>query len=437
MSVNLNRLQNLEVKALLACTLLIIAFGRWITQVWLGPLPLLDATFQLIVFLHCVGFYRKMSQTKLKMNGRYLFGFLKIYFFFLIVKIVAAILSGKYPTETILRDMTCFLVISQIPVIVNIFIKIDAGDAWNRRVSKLLALSGFIALIHASFSVFLTSSLGWSLSLPVIQLQANILSVRSDQFICAISPLLIFLISNIAHNHNRFWSVLVFGVLVLFVLTKLQSRAVLIATVASILLGIIMILNNSRIKPEEKLLSFSFLIMAAPITFELISKVPSFRRLASGLGLNNALLDGDAITSGAIGTQHARQQAWQLVMSDWRSNFIFEGYPAGFHFIQATGAIYFLSGSLDVRWPHNFFISALVRNGIVFGVLLIIAILTTIRISLLNAKSESNTTLDWQILAFQISTLVVSALGVVMESPFGYLPFVILTSISVSRYFSK
>ena len=430
-----DRLRNLEVSALLGCTALILVFGRWVTQVWIGPLPLLDTTFQFIVFLHCIFFYHKFAYAKLK--SFYLLAFLKIYFFFVMFKITAAIISGRYSTEAILRDMTCFLVISQIPVILNLFLNVGLVDFWNRRISRLLALSGLLAFIHASISVALTSSLGWSVSLPVIQLQADVFSIRSDQFICAISPLLIFLVSNIARNHNRFWNITLFILIATFVLTELQSRAVLIAMVTSVLLGILMIYSNSRIRPEGKLFAFSIFIVAAPVLFSLISRVPSFQRLTSGLGLNNALSNSDAISSGAIGTQNARQQAWQLVLTDWRSHFIFEGYPAGYHFVQATGAVYFLSGSLDVRWPHNFFISALVRNGIVFGVLLIVAILASVRISLLNAKSEFNTILDWQILSFQISTLIVSAFGVVMESPFGYLPFVILTSISMSRFFSK
>ena len=430
-----NRLRSLEVSALLGCTALVLVFGRWVTQVWLGPLPLLDTTFQLILFLHCLFFYRNFSFTKLK--GLYLLGFLKIYFFFVILKILAAIISGRYPTEVIFRDMTCFLVISQIPIILNIFLNVDVDNFWHRRVSRLIALSGLLAFIHASTSIFLTSSLGWSVSLPVIQLQADVFSLRSDQFICAISPLLIFLLSNIAHKHHRFWCITLFILIVTFVLTKLQSRAVLIALITSILLGIFMIYHKSRVRPEGKVFAFSFLIIAAPVLFSLISRVPSFQRLTSGLGLNNVLSNSDAISSGAIGTQNARQHAWQLVLADWQSHFTFGGYPAGYHFVQATGAVYFLSGALDVRWPHNFFISALVRNGVIFGVLLIVALLASVRVSLLNAKSETNTILDWQILSFQVSTLIVSAFGVVMESPFGYLPFVILTSISISRYLLK
>jgi hypothetical protein len=132
-------------------------------------------------------------------------------------------------------------------------------------------------------------------------------------------------------------------------------------------------------------------------------------------------------TGGATGTARARRLAWQAIevyvektgTRDWT------GVGFGPDFLHDSGGDQLLLGGTheDVRQPHDYLINTWARLGLI-GMMIIVAILLfTARIAIKLGRSPQLGGLDVAAIAVAAGLPVAGFYGVVLESPFGALPF--------------
>lgn len=129
----------------------------------------------------------------------------------------------------------------------------------------------------------------------------------------------------------------------------------------------------------------------------------------------------------AQGTARARDLSWDMV-TDWTNETptrrIF-GAGAGPDFISESGARNILQGTqyTGVRSPHNWFIGLYARMGLVGLILAVLVLIATVRsIWVHRARIGREELLFTSAITFA-AILPIAAVGVVLESPFGAVPF--------------
>ncbi len=139
---------------------------------------------------------------------------------------------------------------------------------------------------------------------------------------------------------------------------------------------------------------------------------------------------GDATTTAAQnaqGTTEARRLTWSGVI-DWttsdQSRMMF-GAGMGVDFLEESGTLHYLEGTeyTGVRSPHDYLIGSFARLGLV-GVGLILAILVNLlhRMARFRRRIAEDELLMFAALTV-IAMIPVASFGVVLEAPFGAVPF--------------
>ncbi|MBY6437559.1 O-antigen ligase family protein [Rhodococcus kroppenstedtii] len=129
----------------------------------------------------------------------------------------------------------------------------------------------------------------------------------------------------------------------------------------------------------------------------------------------------------AVGTARARDMAWEMVI-DWtgetRGRQVFGAGP-GPNFIVEAGASAVLQGTeyRNVRSPHNFFIGLYARFGAVGLTLVSVVMLLTAWRIWENRVRIGKDELLFTCALLAAAIVPVAAVGVVLESPFGAIPF--------------
>jgi len=100
---------------------------------------------------------------------------------------------------------------------------------------------------------------------------------------------------------------------------------------------------------------------------------------------------------------------------------IIQGAGPGFEMLSQSGAIRWLSGNANVRYPHNWWVSLFSRYGIIGLALWIVCVIASV-IGLRREPAGS------QFLTFVVSIMAASTFGVIMEAPFGVIPFAFFTA---------
>lgn len=122
------------------------------------------------------------------------------------------------------------------------------------------------------------------------------------------------------------------------------------------------------------------------------------------------------------GTTGARVNAWEaLVAYTLRQGEVVLGSGPATQPVMASGAVTYLSGAADVRAPHNWFVGAFAYHGLV-GILA--WTLAFARVLLPRSLHGSRLLPSAGIVAY----LTASLFGVIVESPFGSLPIVVMAA---------
>lgn len=162
------------------------------------------------------------------------------------------------------------------------------------------------------------------------------------------------------------------------------------------------------------LVAVAALGMVAPMT-------TAGSKLLAGFGLQPP---SNTLDSAGIGTTHARETAWHAVLGyvdETHSRALGVGF--GVNIVNAAGATSALSGSLLVRSPHNYLVGLYARTGLV-GVALFLGIVVAAIGAVLTLRRDIAD--DSLLLAATLAPAAIltsAMMGVVLESPFGAVPF--------------
>lgn len=204
------------------------------------------------------------------------------------------------------------------------------------------------------------------------------------------------------------------------------SRAGLVGALTAILLGGAVALGNGWVSRRAQGSILIALLAATAAAVVLLPHTTVGARLSGNLSSSPASI----AAAGAQGTTRAREAAWQSVIgyTDNSAGRLLAGVGFGPDFMQESGADFLLVGSsgggtTDPRSPHNYWIGTFARLGIL-GVALfgLIVALMLLRVKRLLRHTVSSPLLFFAC-AIPVALLVPASLGVVLESPFGAVPF--------------
>ena len=241
----------------------------------------------------------------------------------------------------------------------------------------------------------------------------DIFSQRPDQagFVACIG----IIVWSLSLTENKFERIMNFWILPLNLLSLLlqPGRAGLLALLVSLPFLASRVKNGPKISRRGLAALFTATLMVIPFA----GIVQAFLPEQSAIKKFGILDQSGAALSSGVSTAFGRKMG-QSTLLDWvkKEEKILNGAGPGYEILIESGALRWLSGNTDVRYPHNWWVSLYSRYGIV-------GFACWLMCGLAALKGVWRENAGFQFLTFLISILVASSFGVVMESPFGIIPF--------------
>jgi hypothetical protein len=325
-------------------------------------------------------------------------------FFLGIYIVLQIIIYNEYPTSLLLRDLAPF-----IYLFIFICLRSSALIIPHELLFSFLRTATLFSLIWN-----LGRSLGVinEVSIPPIT-GVPIFSERSDQFgFVACIGIIVWSEKKFSH---LFRPLTRNAIVLLFLLTValLPGRA---GGIASLLSLVYLLVSRDLNKQRNRILSRR--VIYGLITAVLLGGIiSSFIPDSSSLKRSGIIPGEDSSRNSAQGTVNARIEAQKLVL-DWTFENKLEVFGAGpgREIVLESGAYKWLSGSVDVRQPHNWWVSLFSRFGF-FGFFY----WTFLVFYYLGPIKRSN--LMQPRIFILGAILTTSTFGVILESPFGLIPF--------------
>jgi hypothetical protein len=284
-----------------------------------------------------------------------------------------------------------------------------------------------VLIFHAAWVTLVQISPSLATSTPVIYGSTHLLSLRTDidSLVCGLLAAIGLHRALAGRDPGRNLLLAGWGTALVMLLS---SRAGLLAFIAQIVVVTLLAPARRRLASKyDPRVAVAIILMCVPVILLGISQGNSVHRLSLAVSGNGAASEAN----GAIGTENARQKSWKLlgqyiVRDPARA---IGGVGFGPDFLHDSGADALLLGSAaatqeDVRSPHNYLLNTWARLGLV-GVALILGLLVSgLRLARLVAKRAPRIRDDDVLAMLLVTSIPVAALlGVVLESPFGALPY--------------
>lgn len=347
---------------------------------------------------------------------------------FLFFVIVRAVMSPYALTMDWARDLIPFLY--SVVAFLSAATYAKTGPLGRDRTMRLLwwALNG-----HLAWTLIVNFAILDPTALPMIPRSGiTILTQRPDIDMAVLGMTAALYVRRLMINCHRKWSL---GGLVLSMIATVgfESRAGLLAVLAAMTLAYLCTLAVTQ-NVQRKL---NWMMMAPVILMAAAFAMPQTEvgeRLLATVGLEEAV---GAHQKNALGTANARDQAWEQII-EWTGDDTTRalvGVGFGPNFVQESGAEAALAGTTyeGVRSPHNWFVGVYARMGLLGLGLTAFVMLTTLLHVWNIRRAVGGSELLTLAAAGVIAILIVATLGVVLESPFGAVPFWWFLGILVSE----
>lgn len=290
-----------------------------------------------------------------------------------------------------------------------------ASPAARRRSAVVI---GFALVVHAAWVTLSVVVGGLVARMPVLGGAVNVFAVRRD-FDGAVLALLAALgLHQVLTSRVRSWRLVaaLFVVWPAAVVLQLANRAALLALVVALALTVCVDLQGLRRLTGPRALAGAALLLA--IGAILLPHTAAYERLSG---------DPKYAANAAASTQHARAAAWQDVLDyvDDSPRRVLVGTGFGPDFVWISGAALRLQGpeNVGVRAPHDYVINTYARLGVVglagLAWVLVAGFVAGGRLVFGRRPSLAELTC----LAICATLLTASLVGVILESPFGAVPF--------------
>ncbi len=337
--------------------------------------------------------------------------------------VVIRFFIGGHFTQTAVRD---FIPYGYAFVAVIAGNAVVASNSENRaRTVRILRLALTFHLAWVALALLVPSLVA---ALPVLTGptgSVELLGLRPDFDGALVGVLAAICLVDVFKRRHAFLMIVMYAVCWACIF-RLESRAGLLAALVCNAISFFVVFRRREASMNRKgMLVSLFPIVLGVVAFALPYTTSGARLLAT--------LDPSAtsarVAHGALGTMGARWHSWQALWqysTESAGRFLF-GVGFGPDFMANSGALQLLVGhmatSTSPRSPHDYLVGSLVRLGLV-GVVLLLAIfavaLSKIR-TLVADFYEDRLALYAALLV--VGLLLTALMGVVLESPFGAVPF--------------
>jgi hypothetical protein len=410
-----------------ALALFVLATTRWGTYVVPGPPYLVDLVIAVLIVERLVAIARTRSiseppvATWVALAGAGLLVWTGI------------ALATSSLTEVALRDAAAFAYV--------ILVFVTAPVAGERRISTAIT----VALVFHALWVT-TTRLGWTGdSIALSGGDAFLFGLRADIDASVCGLLAAIAIYRVLSNRAPILNLLLAGWATTLVL-HLNTRAGLLAYLVQVLAVVAVLAIRARADRTPAATTHArsvtlggqlgrglvlvLVLTAIPmLTLDAFGEGP-LDRLAATFGEPEAVEDEeDARERQAAGTAQARFDAWEHLV-DWIAadpKRTLVGVGVGPDYLAESGTAEVLLGTQPLnesRHPHNFFLTAWARLGLIglglTAMLLVVAVVLAVRIT---RQATPIAEADVLAICVLLSLPVTGALGVVLESPFGAIPY--------------
>jgi hypothetical protein len=409
--------KNLILDTLLLLLCLDLFGGRWITYIGIPGTPFffIDSIF-ILICLYKIFFARKSNgkfSHELPVREKLVVWGLFTFCSFQILRNQEADIVYR------VRDLIPFIYIMFIPFLRKLLAKVNLiliADklTWTSIAHTLWA-------IPSARSLFNPIEIGGVFQEPLF-------GVRTDQtgFVLGVGILACFY--RISQGYKpRASSFLIFYLACCVIL--LNGRAAFLAVLFCLLIGFLIIQNNrSNTQNSQRYLSvilIIFLFTTLSLVMNVLhvdlpedSNLKRFGIVSSETG--EGKISGD-------GTVQGRELAQKMLL-EWtvnNENIMFGAGP-GSEMLIESGAVKFLSGDLTVRSPHSWPIGLFSRFGVAGTILWFMSVILLLSHKIILAPIRIMTKFPESLV---VPIFITSLFGVIIESPFGALPFAIFMAI--------
>lgn len=262
-----------------------------------------------------------------------------------------------------------------------------------------------------------------SIQSPHPFLGEGLFSVRPDVDSAILGVTVGLLIHRLLIGQRRVWAIVGIAVAVL-TMTAEPTRAGFIA----LLVCSVVAFAYSYAASHDRLLRQAGIVLAIPLV--IVAAVQVIPATQAGARLLATVEPSSATTvaqEGAIGTSHARQLVWHGVI-DWTLNTqqraVF-GAGMGPDFLSESHTVQYLEGTRyeNVRSPHDYFVGSFARLGFVGLALIVVLVLRILWQMVRHRRRIGDDELLMCVSLIALGMLIVASFGVVLEAPFGAVPF--------------
>jgi len=409
---------NLSPLRILSVLVVLLLFGsRWISYVGFQPLFLTDFLIAIAVTIWIFSRETKRPELIYPRGARPAKNALAVFAAWVFIRAIFSF-TGGYQLIDIFRDFIPFAYVLVAFIVIN-QLK-NSQKEFRQSLALWIERALGLHLIWCVIAVSLGS--GLSIQQPFAIFGAGIFSFRPDIDTALVVAYFILKLRRWELGENKKF-LFVKMLASLSVMALSPARASLLALFLCLAWFLSKsVLEEKKFGASQKTRSRGAIVFGALLTSVLaLGFTTAGGRLLTNLGV---LSTNTEISSSAMGTTNARQLVWTQVL-DWVSSSqsrIFFGSGFGINFLDVTHTLEFLEGTTytGVRSPHNFLITVIVRLG--WPAVILFATLLAIVLSQ-NWISARFDALNFISMTIILALIPISFLGVILEAPFGAVPF--------------
>lgn len=394
----------------------ILAFSRWGTNIGIAPLFISDVLIAFAVF-HLLA-TRSVRGLPAAVGGRVTPLFVAFFIYFAI-RFVTSV--GQSSALYWLRDGVPFAY--GLLAFVSAYSLARSSDATRAATVRLFR---WALTVHLAWLAVVTVSgnvQGFDVLGPIGQ--APLFQVRPDVDAAFAGIAAALCLRQVFLRRRRFWNLAGLALAGFVVFGAMGTRAGQLSFLLAVAMIYAFTFAASHQAKGRQLLMVFLVPLIAVAVLTIIPTTEGGQRLIATIA--PTLSDDAFLQANAEGTQRARELTWGQVV-EWTNEeparAIF-GSGFGNNFLAESGTLNYLEGTTytNVRSPHNWFVGIYARLGLIGTILALMWVFQLGRILWMRRADVGSDDLAAICAATIVAIVPVATLGVVLESPFGAIPF--------------
>jgi hypothetical protein len=397
----------------------VLALSRWGTNIGVMPLFISDVLIA-FAFFHMLASRGRSrpSPRKNKVIGKATPLFIAFFGYFLLRFLTSV---GQWPVLDWLRDGVPFAY--GILAFMSAYSIARSSERTRAATVRLFRWALTIHLLWVAAVSLTGNTDGFNVLGPFAQ--APFFQIRPDIDVALMAVAAAMSLRQVLLGKRRFWNVAGLALALLVVFGTLGTRAGQISFILALAATYAFTYAASHQARGRQML----MILLAPTIFVggllILPLTEGGQRIVATVA--PSLSEESDSQAGALGTQRARELVWNGVI-EWTqlepARAVF-GSGFGNDFLEQSGTLSYLEGTTytGVRSPHNWFVGVYARLGVVGLALAALWVAELGRILWLRRHAVGHDDLTAIAAAVVIAILPVATFGVVLEAPFGAIPF--------------